>query len=207
MHTAPPSPPIASNGLPLRCVFGFGASECLPSAMSECHVRVPCPSAIEWSLSAPNPPQAIGAPDAADPWESQIVEAAASEARLEGLDGGVAYTIRLASQNLLGWGPPSPPLALSTPAGATDPDPPQPPAHLAPPDGRCDAIMLRLPPSRRGCAHDDALTLQMRSPLSATWSFLQTVDVSVPTTAPLASASSPAEADLGGHTVIAIDCD
>ena len=130
---------------------------------------------------------------AADAWQSVLVDGSKQEVRLDGLDGGVSYTIRVASQALLGWGTPSPPLLISTPASDNELDPPQPPTYLPPPSGRCDAIMLRLPAGRRGCEHEDHLALQVRSTISgSTWTTLQTVDVSVPSRRSSSTATPPA---------------
>ena len=87
------------------------------------------------------------------------------------------YRVRVSSRNVFGWGPPSPPVALSTPQGIGEPQPPQPPTHLPPPDGQCDAVLLQLPPPRRGCERESTITLQMRSPRSGLWSALQTVQL------------------------------
>ena len=37
-------------------------------------------------------------------------------------------------------------------------------------------MLLRLPPPRRGCEHDDTVTLEMRSPLSGGWESIRSVD-------------------------------
>ena len=57
-------------------------------------------------------------------WASMTVplgSGGGAEARVEGLDGGITYSIRIASQNLLGWGPPSTALVVATPIGPRPP--------------------------------------------------------------------------------------
>ena len=98
---------------------------------------------------------------------------------LDALDGGVSYSIRVLSQSLLGWGAPSPALELLTPLGEGQVAAPMPPAYLPPPAGRCDAVLLRLPPRRRGCEKDEALILQIRASPDD-WQDLQTIDQGVP---------------------------
>ena len=129
-------------------------------------------------------------------WQSMQVDAIKSSATIEPIDGGIAYHVRVATQSVLGWGSPSPPIEVTAPRTTSALTPPQPPTRLPSPAGRCDTILLQLPPARRGCEHDDALILQIRS-FPSPWQDLQAVDQSVPT-APTSSlgAASAAEGDV-----------
>eukprot|EP00966_Prymnesium_polylepis_P076222 1766594-Prymnesium_polylepis.1 len=63
---------------------------------------------------------------------------------------GRRYAVRLRAENIFDWGAATRTLRTQLPRLETTPAAPQPPVALPAPVGRCDAILLRLPPPRRG---------------------------------------------------------